>query len=501
MTVNILVVEDENPWAGILIREIEKCLKKYNLAQYCLSQTDTFGGAIEAINNSARHPLDLLIVDLSLSGQNMGGYLVASAHDYGIPTIVVSGKAEPEQVWELAHTFKILAFFDKKNFVAHVSGFHREIEAVLSHKIKLPVPDNGDDIPPSLMQCYHDFQLSVSRDDIIQASSDQGEAQEQFVLNENEVELTLPLIQQRSINAKLLKALGSKLYQTLFPRRILALFQATVADARNHNCGVRLRLVFESPERAALPWEFLYDVGTNTFLGNDIQTALSRYINVPLPPNEIRVASLPLKILLVIASPTDLVILDTGGEEQLICDALSKQIGGGRIKLDVLHEATIRNITQKLQENPYSVIHFIGHGVFRDDRGFIALVGENGQAKLLDDESFANLFLGNRNLGLCVLNTCEGAEVSSQQIFTGIAPNLVRRGIPAVVAMQYSILDSTAKLFADRFYRALALGWPVDAAIQATRNAISIEAGLDRRDFATPVLYMRAKDGVILSIV
>lgn len=489
MTVNILVVEDENSWAGILTREIEKCLKKYHLDQSCLRQTETFDGAIDAINNSARHPLDLLIVDLYLSGQNMGGFLVASAHDYGIPTIVVSGQATPEQVWEFAHIFKILAFFEKKNFAAHLSGFHREIEAVLSHKIELPC----------LMQCYHDFQLSVSRDDIIQASSDQGEAQEQFVLNENEIEPKLTSIQQRSINAKLLKALGSKLYQTLFPPRILALFHATVADARNHNCGVRLRLVFESPERAALPWEFLYDVDTKTFLGNNIQTALSRYINVPLPPNEIRV-SLPLKILLVIASPTDLVKLDTDGEEKLICDALSTQIEGGRIKLDVLHEATISNITQKLQENPYSVIHFIGHGVFRDDRGFIALVDEDGKAKLLDDESFANFFLGNLSLGLVVLNSCQGAEVSSNQIFAGIAPHLVQRGIPAVVAMQYSILDSTAKLFADEFYRTLALGWPVDAAIQTTRNAISIEVGLDKRDFATPVLYMRARDGVILSI-
>jgi hypothetical protein len=51
----------------------------------------------------------------------------------------------------------------------------------------------------------------------------------------------------------------------------------------------------------------------------------------------------------------------------------------------------------------------------------------------------------------------------------------------------------------DEFYRTLALGWPVDAAMQTTRNAISIEVGVDKPDFATPVLYMRAKDGMILS--
>jgi CHAT domain-containing protein len=117
---------------------------------------------------------------------------------------------------------------------------------------------------------------------------------------------------------------------------------------------------------------------------------------------------------------------------------------------------------------------------------------------LLDDESFANFFLGDRNIGLVILNSCQGAAVASNQAMKGTAPNLVRRGIPAVVAMQYSILDSTAKIFASEFYRTLALGYPVDAAIQTTRNAISMEVGLDKRDFATPVLYMRAKDGIIL---
>jgi hypothetical protein len=65
--------------------------------------------------------------------------------------------------------------------------------------------------------------------------------------------------------------------------------------------------------------------------------------------------------------------------------------------------------------------------------------------------------------------------------------------------MRYSIADSTAKLFADEFYRTLALGWSVDAAIQTTRNGVSTDVGLDRRDFATPVLFIRARDGIVLS--
>ena len=262
---------------------------------------------------------------------------------------------------------------------------------------------------------------------------------------------------------------------------------------------MRLRLVFESPELASLPWEFLYDKETNTFLGNNIQTVLSRYIDIPLKPREIKTATLPLKILLVISSPSNLANLDTSSEENLIREALAQQIKAGEIELDVLQEATIRNINQKLDEKPYDIFHFIGHGLFENNQGSISLIDNLGKSKLVDDENFANFFLGNNNIGLVVLNSCQGAKLSSHQVMTGTAPNLVRRGIPAVVAMQYNILDSTAKLFADEFYRKLAIGLPVDAAIQKTRNAISMEVGLDKRDFGTPVLYMRAKDGIVLN--
>ncbi|MDJ0797260.1 MAG: CHAT domain-containing protein [Calothrix sp. MO_167.B12] len=347
---------------------------------------------------------------------------------------------------------------------------------------------------------YQDFQILVSENQKIRASSEQGEVRSELRLDWNEISLTLPLIESKQTNSSLLKALGSKLYQALFPNQINARFQATIAGAQANNQSVRLRLIFESPSLAALPWEFLYDKQTNTFLGNNTQTVLSRYIDVPLLKRDIKAASLPLRVLLVISSPTNLATLDVAGEAKLIQEALGKHIEAGDIELDILRDATIRNINQKLREKPYNVFHFIGHGEFKDNKGYIALVDRDGTANLLDDERFANFFLGNNNLGLVILNSCDGATVSSNQVFAGTAPNLVRRGIPAVVAMQYPIFDHTAKLFADEFYRTLALGYPVDTAIQTTRNAISMEVGLEQRDFATPVLYMRASDGIILDV-
>ena len=348
---------------------------------------------------------------------------------------------------------------------------------------------------------YQDFQILVDKNNNIRASSEQGEVSGELQLNLRIIKPIVRLIAKEQANQDLQKDLGNELYQALFPNQINARFQATIARAQGNQESVRLRLIFASPELAAIPWEFLYKQDTNTFLGNNTETVVSRYINVPLLKRDIKAASLPLKVLLVISTPTDLATLDVAGEEKLIREALWKHIETGDIELDILQEATIRNINQKLREKPYNIFHFIGHGVFENNQGFIALEDNNGKSKLLDDENFANFFLGDRHVDLVILNSCQGATVSSNQAFSGTAPNLVRRGIPAVVAMQYSILDNTAKLFADEFYRTLALGYPVDAAIQSTRNAISMEVGLDKRDFATPVLYMRAKNGIILNVV
>jgi hypothetical protein len=345
---------------------------------------------------------------------------------------------------------------------------------------------------------YRDFELLVTADGKIRAESDQGEVRDELYLELSEIALSLRLIDRRRTNTELLKGLGTRLYQALLPAAIHAHLRATAAAAEAAGCGVRLRLNIEPPELSALPWEFLFDGSTNTFLANSTQTVLSRYISVPLTKKDVRAITPPLKILLVLSDPEDLTRLDLTGEERRIRDAMDGHVAAGRVEIDTCTPATIRNISHALREKPYNVFHFIGHGDFLGDRGAIALEDQDGMARMVDDETFSNFFLGNRSLGLAVLNACQGATTSSRQAFVGIAPHVVRRGIPAVIAMQYSIADGSARLFADEFYRTLALGWPVDAAVQTARNVLSMEIGLDLPDFATPVLFMRAKDGVIL---
>ena len=114
---------------------------------------------------------------------------------------------------------------------------------------------------------------------------------------------------------------------------------------------------------------------------------------------------------------------------------------------------------------------------------------------LIHAADFADLF--RRHIpGVVLLQSCEGAALSSWQAFTGTASQLVDQNIPIVIAMQYKVSNITASRFSVEFYKQLAAGVAVDTAVQEGRRMISLGMyGYDQRDFATPVLFMRARQG------
>jgi CHAT domain-containing protein len=82
---------------------------------------------------------------------------------------------------------------------------------------------------------------------------------------------------------------------------------------------------------------------------------------------------------------------------------------------------------------------------------------------------FTTALQDHHSLRLVVLNACEGARISPEDPFSGVAQTLVRESIPAVIAMQFEITDDAAVAFAEDFYRATAQGYPVDAALTAAQ--------------------------------
>ena len=116
-----LVVEDDAGWRSILFELLVDC-------GYQVRLCSSFG---EALGHLRREKFQLALVDLSLTGgkinmsdwdqptsaQDLEGYrLLASTRANGIPTIVVSGVANPADIEKTYQEQGIFAFMEKQSF-------------------------------------------------------------------------------------------------------------------------------------------------------------------------------------------------------------------------------------------------------------------------------------------------------------------------------------------------------------------------------------------------
>jgi len=290
------------------------------------------------------------------------------------------------------------------------------------------------------------------------------------------------------------RQVGEALFQVLFSgEKVHTRWSESVGRVEHQDYqGMRLALSVSDPALAMVPWELLYDPDRE-FIATAADRALARYLDVGEPKTI--PASERLNILLVVASPTDLpaITTDEVAKLQASIETLSDDV-----RLVTLNNKPRDSIRDALLQTDFHVLHFLGHG----KAGGLALTKADGSIDVIDDETFAQIFQGRGSLRLVVLSACHSSQAAADALFGGMGPALVRKRIPAVVAMQYpTVLIETAAIFSHGFYRALASGRPVDVAVNEARNAISADqTRLATRDWSTPVLYLGTRDGRVLDL-
>jgi CHAT domain-containing protein len=159
---------------------------------------------------------------------------------------------------------------------------------------------------------------------------------------------------------------------------------------------------------------------------------------------------------------------------------------------------TLGELRRALLRDSFHVLHYMGHGGFDSEHGgLLVFTDRTGHGTPVTSEDLGVMLHDHTSLRLAVLNACEGGRTDPDDPFAGIADTLVRRGIPAVVAMQFEVSDNAAVEFAPALYGALAAGRPVDAAVSEARKAMYTVNPLE---WATPVLYLRADDAYLFDI-
>jgi CHAT domain/CARDB len=300
----------------------------------------------------------------------------------------------------------------------------------------------------------------------------------------------------KSDAVRTLRAFGEKLFTSLISGNIYAAYLTSKSTAGER--GLRIKLGLENAGvLQEIPWELIRDP-QNDYLTLSRQTPLVRYPRL-LTVRPILDVVLPLRVLVMISSPTDQEELDVEGEWRDLQEATAELRARGLLQIDRVDNAQLNTLQRKLREGTnYQIFHYIGHATFDERTQSGALAFEDPRTNsttVVSGEALARELSEENSIRLVVLNACQGARSNQADPFSGVASSIVARGIPAVVAMQFAISDVASRAFSQEFYRTISEGFPIEAAMAEARRAISNT--LANFEWATPVLYLRAPSGLL----
>jgi hypothetical protein len=283
------------------------------------------------------------------------------------------------------------------------------------------------------------------------------------------------------------------------------------ASAREKGLRLRLKLVFDvgAEKLGRLPWEFLFIPAENDptqgffFAGERTELILTRHV-----PHSFNGKAAPerLRILVAVSEPAG------EGAISKVDEVLNEIRAIKTAQVTVLNgeKCTVDHLEENLQKLTPHILHFIGHG----KNGGLALIkaltdsdyderdAGKLQARWVTSKQFRGLFTNcHPKPRLVFLHACKGAAATSQDAFNSCARELVYDDIPAVVAMQYSISNPDAGLFAKTFYQELGRGRNIDEAVKSGRLALGkVWPRWEHPRFGTPVVYLQTDEPIVLPL-
>jgi hypothetical protein len=303
------------------------------------------------------------------------------------------------------------------------------------------------------------------------------------------------------------RQLGEILFEALLDEALRYQFLDIYRSVKQKGGYLRVELDIDEervPVVAALPWEFLClpekEKEGTIWLAANPNIVFSRRRSLYQVPEPLLLAEGErLRIALVVSAPSDLGKVDFEPVQEIL-EKLEKEHSDKIQLLEVVNPVTSQSIDKILDGKPH-IFHFIGHSQLIKqngaEKGQIAFVDKLfGESDWKDAGFFASLFV-RHTPRIVLMQSCEGAKRSDSKALVDVAAKIGQEDIPVVVAMQYEVTNSTACLFALKFYECLSEGKPVDVAVQEGRYKIALDTQYQGRDFATPVLFSRAKDGYL----
>ncbi|NJR67077.1 MAG: CHAT domain-containing protein, partial [Leptolyngbyaceae cyanobacterium CRU_2_3] len=182
----------------------------------------------------------------------------------------------------------------------------------------------------------------------------------------------------------------------------------------------------------------------------------------------------------------------------------AREQGVPEIDLTILDQPGRERLTQALEQGRFDVFHYAGHSNLGQAGGNLYLVNNRtGLTEELSGDDLAGLLVNN-GIRLAVFNSCRGsyaptADLNKAAESGNLAEAVIKRGIPAVLAMAERIPDEVALTLTRLFYRNLRKMYPIDLSLNRSRQGLIAAYTSNQSSYwALPILYLHPEfDGYL----
>jgi len=284
---------------------------------------------------------------------------------------------------------------------------------------------------------------------------------------------------------------GQELFGFLVRGTVLQLYNRLPAT------HIRIRILSNHSEVQSLPWEYLQEPGERVG-GPRMARSIIRIVPiVGVPALQANGRPSKIRLLFVAADPADQAPIDWPEVQERIQRTFAQQIAdatGNPTVLDmrVVSAASRAALAREIAAQPLDILHFCGHGQVVDGVGELLLLDRRtGRSASVPAPELCTL-LRDRGLRLVVLSACDSAAGNFSDGFSVVAEALVRIGIPAVVANQMPVYESTIATFVGGMYAELLRSGDIDRAVGQGRILLASRletSALGVLEWGIPTLY------------
>lgn len=287
------------------------------------------------------------------------------------------------------------------------------------------------------------------------------------------------------------KAIGTYLYQLLQQGDVGTVWQELRQKSKAEGLRTVLDIEAEDDPKSKqedlrrLPWELMKDGPMSLYI-DETSTLIRGSIRFDaIAPKE----NWPLRALIVIACPKEDPI-QAEKEQYAIEQALLTL--GRQIDVEFLIRQPQAKVADRLRNFKPHLFHFIGHARNAGDAIGAVLVfyreDKNKEEEWDVDTLLAHL--GKWQPRFVFLNACRSSDPFGQAQSYALTDAFRIAGVPAVIGMQGDIEGSAAATLAANFYAKLTEDVSLDRALGEARHEVMTTYGLNRRDWALPILCL-----------